>query len=136
MGSDRALGHLSAIARNAKSTPLRTHAAAALDRAAAERGLLPEQLDDLLAPDQGLDGSVEYRDQTARLEEAMVVQRRWATGGFQARIAAHPLLGRLARRLVWVVEGSTVRLDGLGDLVDPDGAPAGDGEWVRRGVRR
>jgi Domain of unknown function (DUF4132) len=42
----------------------------------------------------------------------------------------HPLLGRLARRLVWV-NGSPVRLDGLGDLVDPDGAPAGGGEWVR-----
>jgi hypothetical protein len=62
MGSDRAVGHLSAIARNAKSTPLRTHAAAALDRVAADRGLLPEQLDDLLAPDLGLDGDpVEYR---------------------------------------------------------------------------
>ena len=62
MGSDRALGHLSAIARNAKSTPLRTHAAAALDRIAADRGLLPEQLDDPLAPDLGLDGDpVQYR---------------------------------------------------------------------------
>jgi Domain of unknown function (DUF4132) len=130
MGSDRALGHLSAIARNAKSTPLRTHAAAALDRVAADRGLLPEQLDDLLAPDQGPDGSAAYRDQAARLEEAMIVQHRWALGEFQERIAAHPLLGRLARRLVWV-NGSTVRLDGLGDLVGPDGAPAGGGEWVR-----
>ncbi len=131
MGSDRALGHLSAIARNAKSTPLRTHAAAAFDRAAAGRGLLPEQLDDLLAPEEALDGSVEYRDQTARLEEAMVVQRRWALGEFQGRIAGHPLLGRIARRLVWVVDGRTVRLDGLGDLVDPAGAPTGEGEWVR-----
>src|SRR5262249_25557495 len=62
MGSDRALGHLSALARNTKSTPLRAHAAAALDRAAADRGLLPEQLDDLIAPDLGLDGDpVRYR---------------------------------------------------------------------------
>ena len=186
MGTDRALGHLSAIARNAKSTPLRTHAAAALDRVAADRGLLPEQLDDLLAPDLGLDGDpVGYRgvaylvelgatgglmlrdpsgpqlttlprpagddekavasawnsrrrkarpliaDQTARLEEAMIVQRRWAPGDFQSRIAAHPLLGRLARRLVWVLDDRTVTLDRLGDLVDPAGALAGDGEWVR-----
>jgi len=37
-------------------------AATALDRVAADRGLLPEQLDDLLAPDLGLDGDpVEYR---------------------------------------------------------------------------
>ena len=186
MGSDRALGHLSAIARNAKSTPLRTHAAAALDRVAADRGLLPEQLDDLLAPDLGLDGDpVEYRgvsylvelgatgglmltgpsgrqltalpepagddekavasawnsrrrkakpliaDQVARLEEAMIVQRRWALGEFRSRIAAHPLLGRIARRLIWVLDGRPVRLDALGDLVDPAGAPADGGEWVR-----
>jgi hypothetical protein len=186
MGTERALGHLSALARNAKSTPLRTHAAAALDRAAADRGLLPEQLDDLLAPDLGLDGDpVEYRgvsytvdldakgdlilrtpsgqqlaklpppadddenavasawnsrrrkakavigDQTARLEEAMIVQRRWALADFRPRVAAHPLVGRLARRLVWVLDNRPVGLDRLGDLVDPAGGLAGEGDWVR-----
>lgn len=186
MGSDRALGHLSALARNAKSTPLRTHAAAALDRVAGARGLLPEQLDDLLAPDLGLDGNpVEYRgvsypvdlgangdlilrdpsgqrltklpkpggddekavtsawdsrrrkaapvigDQAARLEEAMIVQRRWTPGDFRSRIAAHPLLGRLARRLVWTLGNQTAGLDRLGDLVDPAGGLAGEGDWIR-----
>jgi Domain of unknown function (DUF4132) len=61
----------------------------------------------------------------------MIVQRRWAPDDFQTRIAAHPLLGRLARRLVWVLDDRTVRLDGLGDLADPAGALAGGGEWVR-----
>ena len=61
----------------------------------------------------------------------MVGQRRWALGDFQARIAAHPLLGRIARQLIWVLDGHLVRLDGLGDLVDPVGAPADGGEWVR-----
>jgi uncharacterized protein DUF4132 len=147
---------------------------------------LPEQLDDLLAPDLGLDGgTVEYRgvsyavdlgatgelmlrdpsgqhltappkpaddaekavtsvwnsrrreakrliaDQTARLEEAMIVQRRWALGDFQSRIAAHPLLGRLARRLVWVLDDRAAALDPLGDLVDPAGGLVGEGRWVR-----
>jgi hypothetical protein len=186
MGTDRALGHLSALARNAKSTPLRAHAAAALDRVAADRGLLPEQLDDLLAPDLGLDGDpVGYRgvsypvelgakgelvlrdasggqlttlpkganddekaatsawnsrrrkarpiiaDQTARLEEAMIMQRRWTPGDFRSRITDHPLLGRLARGLVWVLGDRTVTIDALGDLVDPAGGLAGQGEWVR-----
>lgn len=186
MGSDQALGHLSALARNAKSIPLRNHAAAALDRAAASHGLLPEQLNDLVAPDLGLDGDpVEYRgvsytvqlgaagelvlrspsgsqlttlpkaagdderavaaawnsrrrkaksviaDQTARLEEAMVVQRRWASGEFRRRIVGHPLLGRLARGLVWVLDDRTVVLDALDDLTDPDAGLAGEGEWVR-----
>ena len=186
MGSDRALEHLSALARKAKSTPLRAHAAAALDRAAAARGLLPEQLDDLLAPDLGLDGDpVDYRgvphtvdlgadgqlilrdpsgqpraslptpasddektvasawnsrrrkakpaiaDQTGRLEEAMIVQRRWAAGDFRSVIAAHPLLGRLARRLVWALDDRTVVLDPLGDLADAAGGLAAEGKWVR-----
>jgi hypothetical protein len=186
MGSDRALEHLSALARNAKSTPLRAHAAAALDRAAAARGMLPEQLDDLLAPDLGLDGDpVGYRgvshvvdlgadgqlilrdpsgqplvslpapasddekavasawtsrrrkakpaiaDQAGRLEEAMIVQRRWAAGDFRSLIAAHPLLGRLARRLVWALDDRTVALDPLGDLVDAAGGLAGEGKWAR-----
>ena len=186
MGTDGALGHLSAVARNAKSAPLRAHAAAALDRVAAGRGLLPEQLDDLLAPDLGLDGDpVGYRgvsyavelsakgelvlrdpsgnqlttlpkaagegersatsawnsrrrkatsliaDQTARLQEAMVVQRRWSSAEFRSRIAGHPLLGRLARELVWVLDGRTLALDALGDLTDPAGGLAGPGEWVR-----
>lgn len=185
MGSEQALRHLSALARNAKSAPLRTHAAAALDRAAGARGLLPEQLDDLLAPDLGLDGDpVVYRgvryqvdlagsaelvlrdpsgqqltrlpkpadddekpaaaawdarrrkakpliaDQVARLEEAMVVQRRWTPAGFRSAIACHPLLGRLARTLVWALDDRTVALDSLGDLVDPAGGLAGKGDWV------
>jgi hypothetical protein len=33
--------------------------------------------------------------------------------------------------VIWVVDGRPVRLDGLGDLVDPAGAPAYGGEWVR-----
>lgn len=186
IGTGRALGHLSALARNAKSIPLRTHAAAALDRAAADRGLLPEQLDDLVAPDLGLDGDpVRYRgvcytvdldasgvlvlqdpsgiqlatlpepatdderavtaawrsrrrkarpvvaDQTARLEEAMIVQRPWTAASFRVRIAGHPLLGRLARELVWALDNRTVGLGAQGDLVDPQGRPAGPGEWVR-----
>ncbi len=48
-------------------------------------------------------------DQSARLEKAMIEQRRWAPGDFQSRIAAHPLLGRLARRLVRVLDDRTVR---------------------------
>ncbi|WP_410671353.1 DUF4132 domain-containing protein [Amycolatopsis sp. cmx-4-68] len=186
MNTERALGHLSALARNAKSGPLRRHAAAALDRVAADRGLLPEQLDDLLAPDLGLDGAqVEYRnvsyavdlgdtrelvlrdpsgarlsalpkaandeekatasawnslrrkakpliaDQVARLEEAMVVQRRWSGGDFRSRIVAHPLLGRFARGLVWALDDRTAAVDALGDPVDPAGGLLGDGTWVR-----
>jgi Domain of unknown function (DUF4132) len=51
--------------------------------------------------------------------------------GREARIAAHPLLGRLARRLVWVLDDRAVALDALGDLVDPAGELVGEGQWIR-----
>jgi len=186
IGSDRALQHLSALARNAKSIPLRSHSAQALDRVAAERGLLPEQLEDLLAPDLGLDGEpVVYgglsytadlapggqlmlrdesqilvatlpkaandeqnavvaewnsrrrkskqliADQLARLTEAMVVQRTWSVAHFRSQVLGHPLLGRLARALVWSSDGNTAVVDALGDLVGVDGGLIPLGPWVR-----
>lgn len=187
MGTDRALSQLSALARNAKSTPLRAHATAALDRVATQRGLLPEQLDDLLAPDLGLDDApLDYRgvsytvelssalalvltdpagavhptlpkpaddpekaiasawnscrrkakpivaDQVRRLEEAMTVQREWALDEFRNRVVAHPLLGRLARRVIWALDDNvTAAVDALGDLVDPSGGLVAEPRWVR-----
>ena len=46
--------------------------------------------------------------QIARLERAMVSERAWSVDAFCTCIVAHPLLGHLARRLVWSVgEGDT-----------------------------
>jgi len=184
--STAALRELSSIARNAKSTPLRQHAAQVLDRVAADRGLLPEQLDDLLAPDLGLDGdSITYQgavytpdvgakldlvlrasggrtvvtlpkpahddekatqsewnkrrrratagiaDQVRRMEEALIVQRRWSVSDFTTTVSAHPLLRRLAQRLVWSTGGKLAVVDDLGDLVDKDGGLLDVGEWVQ-----
>lgn len=56
MDAPAGLRELSRIARAAKSTPLRSHAAKALDGVATDRGLLPEQLEDLLVDDLGLEG--------------------------------------------------------------------------------
>ncbi|MET0862901.1 MAG: DUF4132 domain-containing protein, partial [Nakamurella sp.] len=186
IGSTGALQHLGQIARNAKSGPLRAHASVVLDRAAVDRGLLPEQLEDMLAPDLGLGGEpISYQDndyqvdlgnkldfvlrstdgavltalptprddeqkaavsdwsrrrrqakaaiadQTRRLEEAMIVQRRWTAGEFSAAIAGHPLLGRLARRLIWCVDDQTAIIDSLGDLVDASGGLLPSADWVR-----
>lgn len=185
MDTPAALGHLSTLARNAKSGPLRAHAAAALDRVATARGLLPEQLDDLLAPDLDLPDEVKYQgsiyavevgprnelvlrdgaghdrttlpppldehqkttasewkarrrkanrliiDQVARLEEAMVTSRSWSRSDFRDTVVAHPLLGRIALRLLWVVADRVAALDPLGDLVDQDGGLIETGEWVR-----
>lgn len=39
--------------------------------------------------------------QVLRLETAMCAQRRWTPGVFDTFLARHPLLGHLARRIVW-----------------------------------
>ncbi|MCW2783548.1 MAG: hypothetical protein JWP74_65 [Marmoricola sp.] len=186
MQTPAGLQKLSWIARAAKSTPLRKHAAGILSAAAADRGLLPEQLDDLLAADLDLDGDpievhgVTYRptvsaglelvltdpdgnitaspprpqdgeakaavagwkkrqrtakvvlaDQSRRLEEAMVVQRRWHIGDFQTAIVGHPVLRVLASRIIWDLNGTLACLDPLGDLVDPSGGLVEEPVWLR-----
>jgi hypothetical protein len=39
--------------------------------------------------------------QIKRLEAAMCGERRWSAGDFRTLVAGHPLLGHLARRLLW-----------------------------------
>ena len=70
-------------------------------------------------------------DQVRRLEEAMVVQRRWHVVDFRSAIAGHPLLSVLATRLVWDLDGTLATLDPLGDLVDPKGGLVEDPTWLR-----
>ncbi|WP_051301421.1 DUF4132 domain-containing protein [Actinomadura rifamycini] len=43
-------------------------------------------------------------DQIGRLEAAMVSRRRWRAAEFREHLAGHPLVGNLARRLVWLAE--------------------------------
>ncbi|ACU36940.1 DUF4132 domain-containing protein [Actinosynnema mirum] len=43
-------------------------------------------------------------DQIVRLENAMVVGKRWTTAEFTTLLAGHPLLRHVVRRLVWLAE--------------------------------
>jgi hypothetical protein len=61
----------------------------------------------------------------------MIVQRRWSGDEFTAAIAGHPLLGRLARRLIWRMEERSAAVDALGDLVDADGGLLSTQGWVQ-----
>lgn len=71
-----------------------------------------------------------------RLEEAMASRHRWEPQAFRERLVRHPLLGHLARRLVWGAwsEGSL-----LGTFrVSEDGTPAdaADSAWeIPEGAR-
>jgi hypothetical protein len=61
--------------------------------------------------------------QTARLQEAMFLQRTWDVAEWESFLAGHPLVGRLASRLVW---------DGLGSEGQSLALfrPLGDGSYT------
>jgi len=64
--------------------------------------------------------------QTARLYEAMCAGRRWPAGEWDEYVRRHPVVGRLAQRLVWMRVGADGRLLSLlrplddGSLIDAD----------------
>jgi hypothetical protein len=75
--------------------------------------------------------------QTARLQEAMFLQREWDTAEWESFIADHPMVGRLAARLVWQSlgeAGETLALFrplGDGSYTDPDDNDVSVGDFAR-----
>ncbi|WP_336922338.1 DUF4132 domain-containing protein [Aquipuribacter sp. SD81] len=63
--------------------------------------------------------------QRSRLQQALVSQRTWDADLWAEHVVAHPLVGRLAQGLVWVLEPP-------GPGTAGDGAPAGAGPLVVR----
>ncbi|MFC8722089.1 DUF4132 domain-containing protein [Kitasatospora sp. NPDC057198] len=57
-------------------------------------------------------------ERTARLEAAMVAERSWSAGEFTDLMAGHPLLRRLARGLLWTVDGAAFRITEDGTFAD------------------
>ncbi len=71
------------------------------------------------------------KQQEERLYEAMCVQRSWPFADWQTYVAGHPIVGRLAQRVVWMVlpkpqaetaEARSFRPLGDGTLTGPDDA--------------
>jgi hypothetical protein len=64
--------------------------------------------------------------QTERLKEAMCLERRWSREDWESYIAAHPIVGRIATRLVWLGHDSEGNVTGtfrpLGDASFSDAA--------------
>ncbi|MEN3747959.1 DUF4132 domain-containing protein [Sphingomonas sp. HF-S3] len=61
--------------------------------------------------------------QTERLQEAMCLQRRWSRAEWESFVAGHPIVGRIAARLVW--QG----VDGEGQVLGSF-RPLGDGSYT------
>ncbi|MFJ2598868.1 DUF4132 domain-containing protein [Streptomyces erythrochromogenes] len=60
--------------------------------------------------------------QVERLDRQFLARRTWSYGPWRERFADHPLVGTLARRLIWTVAGIPVLFDG-GDMRDLAGDP-------------
>ncbi|WBS00998.1 DUF4132 domain-containing protein [Pseudoduganella sp. SL102] len=72
--------------------------------------------------------------QTARLYEAMCAGRAWPLADWREYVERHPLVGRLAQRLVWMTDGGLCfRPAGDGTLVDTndDDVALDEGATVR-----
>jgi hypothetical protein len=101
-----------------RDLPKRAEAETAEDDAArAEWKLFKKQLRDVA------------NVQVGRLEAAMVSQRGWFPDEFRTLLVAHPIVGRLVRRLVWIAESSDspamlFRVPADGTTVGVDDAPA------------
>ncbi|MER7753789.1 DUF4132 domain-containing protein [Kitasatospora sp. NPDC097643] len=67
--------------------------------------------------------------QSERLDRQFLARRSWRYEAWRQRFLDHPLVGTLARRLIWTVEGTACAwLDGaLRTVTGEEPAPAGDG---------
>lgn len=69
--------------------------------------------------------------QTGRLQEAMCLQRSWTRADWESFIAGHPIVGRLAVRLVWQgVDAEGQAAGTFRPLGDGSYSDASDGEMV------
>ncbi|WP_030763243.1 MULTISPECIES: DUF4132 domain-containing protein [unclassified Streptomyces] len=92
-----------------------------------------EELKELKAAVKDIDRTLSA--QSERLDGQFLARRRWAYGHWRARYLDHPLVGTLARRLIWTVDGTAVAFaDGqlrtlTGAPLEQDTAQAGVELW-------
>ncbi|MEU6250304.1 DUF4132 domain-containing protein [Glycomyces sp. NPDC047010] len=106
--SEHALRAVHRLTRFRGSKAVKAAAVNQLELVAAGLGLDTEQLADRLVPDTGT--AAVAAEQATRLERAMADGRTWAVDEFREHLLAHPLLGELARRLVWQADGTAFRI--------------------------
>ncbi|WP_067794662.1 DUF4132 domain-containing protein [Actinomadura formosensis] len=70
-----------------------------------------------------------------RLEKAMTTRRSWTPDDFRTLFVAHPLMGHIVRRLVWITDGGTAfRVAEDRTCADVDGAPFTPAPDARIGI--
>ncbi|MEU6312948.1 DUF4132 domain-containing protein [Streptomyces sp. NPDC047014] len=94
---------------------------------AAVRREHPEELAGLKGLVKDIDRSLSA--QSERLDRLFLARRRWTYGPWRARYLDHPVVGTLARRLIWTVDGTPAAFT-EGALRTLDGAPLAGGGTV------
>lgn len=95
---------------------------------ASVRTDFPEELKEFKASVKDIDKMLSA--QAERLDRQFLAQRTWAYEPWRERYLDHPLLGTLARRLIWLVDGVPVMFWD-GELRTNAGEPVTSGEAVR-----
>jgi hypothetical protein len=112
IGSDLALIQLSRIAAATRFQKLGMRAAELLAEAASSRGLGVDELEDRTVPElDGVDAKERARvlSQVARrLERMLVTGRTLALATFESFFVSHPVVGPLARTLLWESEDGAI----------------------------
>ncbi len=106
--SEDALRAVHRLTRFRGSKAVKAAAVNQVELVAAGLGLDTDQLADRLVPETGSNAVV--AEQAVRLERAMADGRTWTLDEFREHLLAHPLLGTLARRLVWTADGTAFRV--------------------------
>lgn len=138
IGGDAAVAHLRRIQTSVRHKGVQKALAAALEDAALQAGLTPQQIVERGVPTHGLEAmddtvlqsknkDVKKTLQTERdrLEGLLAADLRWPAAEWSQYYASHPLTGAHARRLVWEASSDQGRtwFAGL-----PMPVPAGDGD--------
>ncbi|MEO1279395.1 MAG: DUF4132 domain-containing protein, partial [Planctomycetota bacterium] len=69
--------------------------------------------------------------QRLRIERGFLVRRRWSVDVWRERYLDHPLVGVIARRLIWIFDDGKQRVAAAWLRGDADEPPHADGELVR-----
>lgn len=113
IGSDLTLLHLARVANGTRFQKLKTRAAELLAQAAASRGLGVDELEDRTLPDvEGADAKERARVRervVRRLEQLLITGRSVDREVFESFFVKQPVVGPLARTLLWETDDAAIR---------------------------
>jgi hypothetical protein len=94
----------------------------AIDRATETLGIPRDEFEESVVPDPAELSAKELKSMTAaqrlRLERLLADERAWTGAAFRERYLEQGLVGPLARRLIWTVDGEAVLGDDIEALAD------------------